>query len=111
MADAAQISRLNIFLMRTVRLFFYQELNYSIWRETEDWQKIPDDLLEKCQRCFFQFVYTVSREKIHRSKIVNMDQTVVVFIPVGDDPNYKLKDSKQVLIYGKDKKDVFICVT
>ena len=40
-----------------------------------------------------------------------MDQTVVVLVPVGDDPDYGLKDSKRVLIYGKGKKRVFICVT
>lgn len=74
-------------------------------------KSFPDDWLEKCQKCFFRFVYTASKENIHQSMIVNADQTGIVLVPGGDDPTYEPKGSKQVLIHGKDEKRAFTCVT
>lgn len=56
-------------------------------------------------------MYTLSREKIHQSMMVNADQTGLVLVPGGNDPTYKVKGSKQELIHGNDKKRAFTCVT
>ncbi len=56
-------------------------------------------------------MYTILREKIHQSMILNTDQIVVVLVSVRDDLNCKVKSSKQELMNGKDQKRAFICIT
>ncbi len=80
--------------MTTVRYFLYQELNYFICRGTWNGQNLPDDWLKKCQKCFFWFVYTVSRENIHQSMMINADQTCDILVLGRDDLTCKVKGSK-----------------
>ncbi len=63
MVDVAGSSQAITFLMTKVRPSNYQEFNFFIWRSTRDGQNFSDYWLEKCQKCFFQFVYTVAKKK------------------------------------------------
>lgn len=70
-------------------------------------QKICIVLYEKT---FFTFVYTVCNKNIQITLIVNINQTGMVFVSKANDAIYEIKRAKQVFIYGKDKKRVFIAV-
>lgn len=59
---------------------------------------------------FFRFVYTILKEKIHKSLIVNMNQTRVILILEANDHTNKKKKAKQILIHGKNKKCAFTAV-
>lgn len=67
--------------------------------------------MDQCQKCFFQFVYTIFKEKIYKNIIIHANQIGVVLISSKDDFVYRVKGLKQMMIYEKDKKCVFIDIT
>lgn len=99
-----------IFSLTTTKRFLYDHLNWSSRRATKDGQKTPLDWEDLCLATFFRFFYTVMKENIHPSMIINMDQTGVILVPGANDATYEKKGSKQVPIHGKDEKRAFTAV-
>lgn len=99
-----------IFSLTTTRRFLYDHLGWSSRRGTKDGQKTPSNWEELCLETFFRFLYTVLKENIHQTLIVNMDQTGVILVPGASDATIEKKGEKQIPIHGKDEKRAFTAV-
>ena len=99
-----------IFSIATTRRFLSEQLKWSSRKRTKDEQKTPKNWEVSCEKTFFRFVYTVRKENIHITLILNIDQTGVVLVLRANDAKYEIKKAKQVSIYGKKEKRAFITV-
>lgn len=82
-----------IFSIATTRRFLSEQFGWSSRKGTQDGQKTPDNWEILCEKTVFRFVYTVRKENIHMTLIVNIDQTGVL-IPGVNDATYEKKGVK-----------------
>lgn len=69
-----------IFSIATTRRFLSEKLGWSSRKGTKDGQKTPEDWEVSCEKTIVRFVYTVRKENIHITLIVNIDQTGVILV-------------------------------
>ena len=62
------------------------------------------------EKTFFRFIYTVYKENIHITLLVNINETRVILVSRANNATYEIKRAKQVLIYGKNEKRTFISI-
>ena len=62
-----------IFSIATTRRFFSEKLEWSSRKKTKDGKKTLKDWEVSCEKTFFRFVYTVCKENIHITLIVNIN--------------------------------------
>lgn len=87
-----------------MRRFLFPELNWVVRSSTNASEKLPLTWKTKCEKTFFRFVYAITKENIHESLIINVDQTGVILIPGGSQQTYETKGAKQVPLHGKEEK-------
>jgi hypothetical protein len=91
--------------IRSVRRFLQYQLNWTVRVATKASQKLPDNWQDQCKKPFFDLlVYTINREHIHQSLVINADQTAVVLIPGANQRTYNEKGVKQVSLLGLEEK-------
>jgi hypothetical protein len=96
--------------IHTVRRFLHRELKWVVRAGTKAAQKLPKDWEIQCEKTFFRLVYTIAKEGVHQSLLVNADQTGVILVPGGSQKTYEEQGSRQVLIHGKEEKRAFTAV-
>jgi hypothetical protein len=96
--------------IHTVRRFLHRELKWVVRAGTKAAQKLPKDWEIQCEKTFFRLVYTIAKERVHQSLLVNADQTGVILVPGGSQKTYEEQGSRQVLIHGKEEKRAFTTV-
>lgn len=62
------------------------------------------------EKTFFRFIYTVCKENIHITLLVNINETRVILVSGANNAIYEIKRAKQVLIYGKNEKCTFTSI-
>jgi hypothetical protein len=96
--------------IHTVRRFLHRELKWVVRAGTKAAQKLPKEWEMQCEKAFFRLVYTIAKEGVHQSLLVNADQTGVILVPGGSQKTYEEQGSRQVLIHGKEEKRAFTAV-
>ncbi|KAL3681947.1 hypothetical protein R1sor_024903 [Riccia sorocarpa] len=102
---------------------FQMSLNWiQQWvRETFHWsfrasttaaQKLPPDWVEQGNSMCLRVAYLVFSKKIPEELIMNMDQTRLFLMPMGNERTYAAKGSRDVAVTGRDdKRQVTVCVS
>lgn len=99
-----------IITVQTIRTFLRNVLNWRVRVATQAGHKLPHDWEIQCEKAFFRLVNAVVRERIHRSLLINVDQTGVIVIPGGGVRTYNDRGARQISLHGKEEKRGFTAV-
>ncbi|PWW74091.1 hypothetical protein C7212DRAFT_210861 [Tuber magnatum] len=90
-----------------VQIYLRRTLKWSYRASTKATLKPPLAWEQNCYEAFLRLGFTVHRDNMHQSWIVNCDQTGVLLIPTASDHTCSLRGFKRVELHGNEEKHAF----
>lgn len=97
-------------MLITTQRFLQAKINWTSYKKIKDGHKILDNSENIYKKIFFRFIYTLCYKNISKYFIININQIDMILVFSSNDNIYKRIGVKQVPIYRKEEKKIFIII-